>query len=105
MKKKLETGNRHKKLQILALLPKSWSIRKAAKEFGVSKKTIQKAKNLKEEKWIVAYPDFVTRQKLSQEILLSVRDFYCEDEFSRQLPGKKDYVSFSKSQHMLKRLL
>ena len=50
MKKKLETGNRHKKLQILALLPKSWSIRKAAKEFGVSKKTIQKAKNLKEEK-------------------------------------------------------
>ena len=46
MKKKLETGNRHKKLQILALVPKSWSIRKATKEFGVSKKNIQKAKNL-----------------------------------------------------------
>ena len=43
MKKKLETGNRHKKLQILALLPKSWSIRKAAKEFGVSKKNYSKS--------------------------------------------------------------
>ena len=69
------------------------------------KKTIQKAKKLKEEKGIAAYPDFVTRQKMSQEVLLSVRDFYCDDEFSRQLPGKKDYVSISKNQHMSKRLL
>ena len=69
------------------------------------KKTTQKAKKLKEEKGIAAYPDFVTRQKMSQEVLLSVRDFYCDNEFSRQLPGKKDYVSISKNQHMSKRSL
>ena len=55
-KKKLETANRHRKLQILTLAPKSWSIRKVAKEFGVSKKTIQKAKKLKEEKGTAVYP-------------------------------------------------
>ena len=35
MKKKLETVNRNRKLQILTFVPKSWSIRKAAKEFGL----------------------------------------------------------------------
>ena len=83
---KLETVNGYRKLQILTLVPKSGSIRKAAKEFGVSKKL---SKKLKEEKEIAAYPDFVTRQKLSQEILLSVRDFYCGNGFSRQLQGEK----------------
>ena len=43
MKKKLETVNRHRKLQILTLVPKSWSIRKAAEEFGVSKKNYSKS--------------------------------------------------------------
>ena len=59
----------------------------------VKKKTIQKTKKVKEEKGIAAYPDFVTRQKLSQGVLLSVRDFYCDNEFSRELPGMEDYVS------------
>ena len=44
MKEKMKLSNRNEKLQILTLIPKSWSIRKAAKEFGVSKSTIQKAK-------------------------------------------------------------
>ena len=44
-KKKLETVKRHRKLQILTLEPKSWSIRKAAKEFGVSKKLFKKLRS------------------------------------------------------------
>ena len=46
MKEKMKLSNRNEKLQILTLIPKSWSIRKAAEEFGVSKSTIQKAKLL-----------------------------------------------------------
>ena len=54
----------------------SWSITKAAKW-----ETIQKAKTLKAEKRIATYPDFVTGQTLSQEVLLSV--IFTDDEFSR----------------------
>ena len=46
MKEKMKLSNRNEKLQILTLIPKSWSFRKAAEEFGVSKSTIQKAKLL-----------------------------------------------------------
>ena len=40
MKEKMQLSNKNEKLQILTLIPKSWSIRKAAEEFGVSKSTI-----------------------------------------------------------------
>ena len=44
---------REKKTQILTLTPESWSLRKTAKEFQVSKATAQKARILKEEKGIL----------------------------------------------------
>ena len=53
IKKKLKVCNRRRRIQILTLIPQSWSIRKAAREFKVSKKTIQKALRLKEEKGIL----------------------------------------------------
>ena len=43
--------------------------------------------------------------KISNEIIQLVEEFYCNDEFSRQLPGKKDYVSGGRNQHMSKRLI
>jgi len=45
------------------------------------------------------------RQKLSQEVLDTIYEIYCDDEFSRQLPGKKDYISISRNVHVSKRLL
>ena len=44
-------------------------------------------------------------KRLSQELLDTVTDIYCDDEFSRQLPGKKDYVSVSKNVYVSKQLL
>jgi hypothetical protein len=41
MKEKLKVSNRRQQLQILTLTPKSWSIRKAAKEFLKTKLKIQ----------------------------------------------------------------
>ena len=35
----------------------------------------------------------------------TIKTFYCDDEYSRQMPGKKDYVSVGKNQHMSKRLI
>ena len=47
MKEKLKISSRKQKLQILTLIPKSWSVRKASEEFQVSKSTIKKSKNSK----------------------------------------------------------
>ena len=48
MKKNL--SNKRRKIQILTLTPKPWSLRKTAKEFKVSKTTARKARILREEK-------------------------------------------------------
>ena len=105
MKEKLAKASSRDKLQILTLVPESWCLRKAGKEFGVSKTTVFKARKLRDQKGIIALPEKCRRQKISNEIIQLVLEFYCNDEFSRQLPGKKDYVSVGRNQHMSKRLI
>ena len=105
MKMKLTAANRRERIQILTLIPESWSVRKAAAEFNVSKKTVLKAKKLKKEMGIIAMPNRIEGKKIAQEMMDSVIKVYCDDEFSRTLPGKKDFVSVSKNQHMPKRLI
>ena len=39
---------------------------------------------------------------MAQETIDLVHAFYEDDEYSRQLPGKKDYVSIQKSVHKQK---
>ena len=62
MKEKLKVFNRREKLQVLTLTPRSWKIRRAAQEFGVSKGTIQKARSLEKEKGIIGIEDTKNRQ-------------------------------------------
>ena len=42
---------------------------------------------------------------LPQETLNLVQSFYEDDEYSRQMPGKKDYVSIGQNLHKQKRLV
>ena len=105
MKEKVKDSNRRRKIQILTLTPKSWSIRKAAKEFQVSKKAIQKARKLKEEQGILALPELVASKRLDKDIIDAVHAMYNDDEYTRQLPGKKDYISTAKNVHVSKRLI
>ncbi len=105
MKEKLKTSNRRRKLQILTLTPNTWSLRKAAETFRVSKSTIQKARRLKAEKGILEMPESVKGRTLQQDTVDSVIAFYNDDEFTRQLPGKRDCVSIGKKQYMSKRLI
>ena len=51
---------------------------------------------------IIVMPNRVEGKKIVQEMIDSVLKVYCDDEFSRILPGKKDFVSVSKNQHMPK---
>ena len=102
MKDKLKISNRMKRLQILTLVPNSWSLRLAAEVFPVSKSTIQIVRLLRYEKGISEYPDLL---RLTEETINKIKSFYCDDEFSRQLPGKKDYVSIGRNNHVAKTML
>ena len=105
MKKKLLTASRREKIQILTLTPKSWSIRYASKLFKVSRGTMRKAILLREQRGILALPGQMVGRRISDDVKKLVVDFYCSDDNSRQMPGKKDYVSLGKGQHMSKRLI
>ena len=58
MKERMCPYNRSEKLQILTLIPTSWSIRKEAEEFSVPKRTIQIAKLLRGTKSIKVFLNY-----------------------------------------------
>ena len=47
----------------------------------------------------------VLGRKLPEEVTRAVEPFYQDDEFTRQMPGKKDYVSITENVHVQKRLI
>ncbi|XP_066584842.1 LOW QUALITY PROTEIN: uncharacterized protein [Prorops nasuta] len=97
------------KVQILTLLPKSWSIATIAEIFGASKHMVILAKSLKNKKGILSKPGLKIVLPLSNEIKSAVLDFYIDDETSVNLPGMNDVVSVrndhGKRVHLQKRLI
>lgn len=85
--------SRSEKIQILTILPKSWSIRKIAKEFEAPNFMVRKAKLLVKEKGILSSPNFKPGKSLPENVINIVREFYECDLISRMMPGQKDYVS------------
>ena len=105
MKVKFEVSCRREKIQILTLIPSSLSVQKASNIFQVPVCMVRKAREIREEKGILGMPDKVTGMKIKKVLLNAVQSFYCSDENSQQLPGKKDFVSLGQKRHMQKRLL
>ena len=52
------------------------------------------------EKGILCTVDPKKGRSLDEVIINLVKEFYCNDEFSRQMPGKKDFVSVSRNVHI-----
>ena len=106
--KYLVTTERDIRLQILTVLPKSWSVAKVQQEFGVSAYTAQKAKKLVQEKGVLSLPDQKAGPSLLPETVSLVHAHYESDEVSRVMPGKKDFASIrrdGKHVHIQKRLV
>jgi len=78
---------------------------RASKFFGVSDYCVRNACTLVKDKGILAVPEPKKGKSLSSEILSAVKMFYHDEEYSRQLPGKKDFVSISKNVCKQKRLI
>ena len=107
LKSKFLSSSYQEKIQILTLKPDSWTTEKTCNFFDTTKHAVQKAINLKKE-GILSMPKRAKRKGISSEDLQVVTNFFNDDEYSRQLPGRKDYVSVridGRKQHVQKRLL
>ena len=105
MKEKLKTSDYKTKIQVLTLTPESWSRRQAAEFFEESEYSICVARKLKEENGILSVLNPRHGKTLSEDIRKVVVNFFEDDEFSRIMPGKEDYVSVAKNVHKQRRLL
>jgi len=99
---------KNEKVQVLTVLPKSWSVTRVQQEFGASNYMIRKAKKLVKDHGILSLPTQKAGRTLSAIVVDDVREFYCNDTMSRIMPGMKDFVSVNiegQRQHIQKRLI
>jgi hypothetical protein len=105
VKEKMTTSNRKQKIQLLTLVPMSWLYKDIEADFNVSNYMVRSSRKLLENKGILSCPERKKGKEISRDTVDKVIEFYCNDENSRQMPGKKDFVSISRRTHMQKRLI
>ena len=99
------TSDNRMRVQLLTLAPRSESVTFVAQQFNASKYLVQKSRAVFGEKGILGMPDQYHGHGLSDDVKNIVKLFYQQDEYSRTMPGKKDFVSIKRNVHMQKRLL
>ena len=87
------TSENSVKVQVLTVLPRSWSIRMIQTEFGASNFMARRAKQLVMEKGVMSTPDPKPRHCIAKKSIDLVVGFYESDNSSRMMPGRKDFVS------------
>ena len=99
LKEKFKSATRGEKIQILTIMPRSWSVRKLESEFKVSNWMARTAKRLQTEVGVMASPNAKPGRKLSDDIVKTINDYYLSDSVSCEMPGMKDCVSvYSKTE-------
>ncbi|GBN96229.1 hypothetical protein AVEN_174177-1 [Araneus ventricosus] len=88
-----ETTSHADKVQILTLVPKSWSLEKTKREFSTTMYLVRKARNIKKSFGVLGKPAARQGTKISQEDISVIQTFYESDDISRLCPGKKDFVN------------
>ena len=105
IKDKIKVSDKRTITQLLTLAPKSMPRSKVMSTFNVTEYQAKKAKRLFQEKGLLAMPPVYSGKTLSKNVIDNVVGFYENDEFSRLMPGKKDYVSIGRNVHKQKRLI
>ena len=101
-----ETKRRSEQVQVLTVLPKSWSVKKVQQELGVSEylATVKEAGRGKRH----SFSSWSITRTEPPETVINVCSFYESDDISRVMPGKKDFISVKKEgkrEHIQKRLV
>ena len=105
LKEKIANSTRRDKIKYLTLAPDSWSRAHIATFFNVTEYQVRASRKLKREKGILEEPESKLGKSLPEATISLVKEFYEDDEFSRMMPSKKDFVSIGRNQHAQKRLL
>lgn len=96
------------RIQILTLVPDSWTLQKTADEFQTSIHFARKARELRRNEGVFGKVHPKQGKVLSPETEKKIKDFYTSDENSRVMPSTKDTVSMKVNglkQKVQKRLL
>ena len=99
MKEKLINASTPEQIQITTLPPDSWSRDYCSNFFQVSEYVVRTARELKKVSGILSNPAPKKGKSISPETVEVVLQLYKNDEFSHQMPGKKDSVSMGKGIH------
>ena len=93
VREKVKFSERKDQLKYLTLVPDSWTVKEIEDFFGVGNSIARKSKELKKEKGLV--PEIAEKKGkvMATDIAECVAAFYEDDQFSRNCPGKKDFVS------------
>lgn len=90
-----ETTSHADKIQILTLIPKSWSLEKTRAEFSTTMYLVRKARYIKKSFGVLGKPTSRQGKKIDGDILSMIENFYESDDISRLCPGIKDYVNIN----------
>jgi RNase P/RNase MRP subunit p29 len=95
------TEDRSKKLSLLTLAPNSWTNRQTSEYFGVSEYCAAQARSNKEKYGILSLSDAPSEKNRKGQVTDAdkqrIIEFYTSDEYSRQLPGRKNVISVKQS--------
>lgn len=89
------TTKKSEKIQILTVLPLSWSIRKIQEEFGATNFMVRTAKKLVTDKGILSTPNPRPGKTVKDDTVDFIKSFFNDDNISRCLPGKKDCITIT----------
>jgi hypothetical protein len=92
------TSNKHAKINILSILPQSWSVRKISNEFNTTRHLASLTKTLVREIGILCEPKKrAATTFISQELKQRVAIFFSDDNISRVCAGKRDYITIDEN--------
>lgn len=80
--------NNEEKIQIISLLPSSWSRNEIMEEFGVSDYVIKLTRELVKEQGILPHLSKKKFRKVGDDVIKKVIEYYEDDVNSRLCPGK-----------------
>ena len=105
VKSQIAVSTFRRRMQLPTLAHNSWTIRYTANYFDVSCYRVQKAFKLRGNKGICSMPPKKAGKSLPLWVITNIRQFYEDDQNPQPLPGKNDFVSVTRTEHIQKRLL
>lgn len=98
------TTDKHTKIQILSVLPSTWSVRKISNVFKTSRHMGLLTKALVEENGILCEPKKrAATNYISDDVINRVINFFLSDNISQPCAGKRDYVTINENNEKVRK--